>query len=183
MDDRQRLALAVFGVVPTALLILWLSRTRPEPTNCEGDYPAGRAAIVDGWLAGARPLLALGALAVIGMLLLVSRWRNASRPGRPSRAGTPTRLMVALLVPYAVACAIQTLFFLILGIPLLIAWAFWFVSIPVAAAASVWRVRRRPPDDRTWAAVQTIGWWALFAGVGGVAVMVGSPVTEGLCLS
>ncbi len=182
-DGRRPAALAVFLLTPASLLVLWLVRTRPQHTNCADDYAPGRAAVVADWLAGARPLLALGALVVLGMLYRVSGWRNASRPGGPPRAGTATRVAVALLAVYAVLCALDTRWFVIVGLPLLIALVLFWITIPLGIALNAWWVARRPAGERVWAAIQAAGWWSLLAGVGGVALMVAHPVTRGLCLS
>jgi len=78
--------------------------------------------------------------AVPGSLLIV--WPSRTRPrdvgcDRDFPAGWhPTRIAVVLLVIYTVVSAIEPLFFLIVGTPLLLAAVFWFFAVPVMAAGA-----------------------------------------------
>jgi len=162
------------------LALIWLLREPPVSYSpCSTQAPAAWAGEHAAWVAGDRPIFVSATLLILVTILRISAWRTGRRPT------LGTVVMAGVVAAYAVACGIQTELFGIYALPVVLAWLFWPVALPVAvlaaAIASV-RIVLAPPEDKGLAALSVLAWASLVVAVGGIAAAVGFLGEPQFCL-
>jgi hypothetical protein len=166
----------VIAGVPIALGLVWTQRTRPPDVSCEDDVTHAIRLGREAWLQGARPAFVVGALLVLAAIVGVSAWRGGGRPGVGA-------IVAAVMVGvYVLACAVESKALALIMIAMLVCGYFWWIAVPVMAAALATYLFTRSPGARPLAAVAALGWCSLVFAVGGLTTYVVWQASDPICL-